>query len=77
MPLYFFHIRDGDTLIVDEEGRYCQDLETALAEGRKSALELAAEQVKAGQLVDGSVIEVTDQAGNVSVKIPLRIFLTQ
>jgi len=72
---FFFNIRDGDTLIRDDEGLMLPDIETAREEARSSAQELAVEEFKATRHVDGRVIEITDPQGRVIETVPLKSIL--
>jgi hypothetical protein len=69
---FFFNIRDGETLIPDDEGVILPDIESARDEARISAKELAAEEFKATRHVDGRVIEITDPLGRVIERLPLK-----
>ena len=51
---YFFHIRDLDGRISDEEGSELPDMAAARDEARATARDLAMEDLKRGQAVDGS-----------------------
>jgi hypothetical protein len=75
MPKFFFHIRDGQTLIRDEEGAVFQDLETAFSEARESARDLAMQKAKGGEWAVGDAVELTDMHGKVLLAVPLRTFL--
>lgn len=77
MPMYYFHIRDGGTLIRDEEGGDFQSIAAAIAEAQESACELAIEQTRGGHLVNGAAVELTDPEGNILSVAPLRLFLTR
>ena len=72
MPQYFFHIRDGETLIQDEEGAFFEDFETARSEAYSSARDLAADQLRGGVNVSPSVVQLTDETGMVLLAVPLR-----
>jgi len=66
MPQYFFHIRDGENLIRDDEGLSLSDLSAAKAEGLMSAADIARQPT---YVSDGSSIEVSDQAGTILDRI--------
>jgi uncharacterized protein DUF6894 len=40
MPRYYFHIRDGDTFILDDEGFELADMEAVKIEAFRSAMDL-------------------------------------
>jgi hypothetical protein len=75
MPRYFFHIRDRELFVPDEEGSIFEDFETARSEAFESARELAAQVVASGQLVDGQRVELTDEQGQVLLAVPYRFVL--
>src|ERR1044072_3948817 len=49
MGRFYFHVRMGDELIPDDEGRDLPDLSAALREAQLAARELLADAIKAGQ----------------------------
>jgi len=61
MPLYYFHIRNGDKLELDPDGTELPDLEAAFAEAVKVARELVDEVDDLGR---DAAIEITDGAGD-------------
>jgi hypothetical protein len=56
MPLYYFHIRDGDELLTDDMGTELRDVEEAKFEARRSA----GEMLRDGTIGRGEVLEVMD-----------------
>ena len=66
MPRFLFHIRHGQTVILDREGGDFADLARAYAETESCARELAAEQVRKGEGLAGRSVDVTDHT-NISV----------
>ncbi len=65
MPLYYFHIYQRGTLIRDEEGSRCPDLEAAKREAKASAADLARQALARGQPVDELCIEIHDEQDRV------------
>ena len=68
MQRYFFDIRDGDELIVDEEGMLLRDVEAAKEEAARSLADIAKEDV--GEKFNGGAerqltIVIRDSAGPV------------
>jgi hypothetical protein len=63
MSRYFFHIRDGRTLIRDEEGMECRTMAAVLDEARASLRDIASE---ARWSLDTPLvcIEIEDEDGN-------------
>jgi len=77
MPIYFFHIRDGDTVILDEEGAEFADTVAASEEARASASDLASELVREGHYSLSSQVELTDEDGAVLFIVPLKLFISR
>lgn len=75
MPRYFFHIRDHDRLIVDEEGLEFPDMERARAEGEAGALDLLRDALLDGQDIGHQVIEITSSEGELLQKVHLCSFV--
>ncbi|ARO53927.1 hypothetical protein B2G69_07030 [Methylorubrum zatmanii] len=63
MPLFFFHIRDGATLIEDPDGSELPDLAAAREEAAQGARFILAEKLKAGEVLDGQRFEITSAEG--------------
>ncbi len=63
MPRYYFHIRDGKDLIRDEEGTELADPEAAHAEAMASARDLALDEIRSHNRVDGRSIEIVSEFG--------------
>ncbi len=63
MPTFFFHFRDGGELTEDPDGANLPDVDAARAKALKAAREAVAGGIKAGRLVLGQSIVITDDAG--------------
>jgi hypothetical protein len=72
MPRYYFHIRTADAFIRDPDGSDLPDLDAARVEAGHSARHLLAELLRDGEVVDGQVFEISDEAGAVLERVPLR-----
>lgn len=70
MVLYFFHIRDGETLEQDLEGSEFETLELAMADARLAAREIMADKVMAGYEPDGQSFEIADAEGRIRATVP-------
>lgn len=57
MARYFFHLRDGDTLLPDDEGIELRDLEDARSYAIESARQLLSEAALSGTAGSGCVSE--------------------
>ena len=76
MTLYYFHLRDGDQFIPDETGVDLPDLAQARREALQSARDMLAEQLKAGEALDGQRIEITSPEGELLEVVSFREALT-
>lgn len=68
MTVYFFHLRNEDTLLEDGEGTDLPSLHAALLQVLQARSELAADSE--GD-VDGLSFEVTDSSGRLLLKVPV------
>jgi hypothetical protein len=64
MSRYYFHIRDGVTLVPDEEGIECRNMVAVLNEAHASALDLAQAALRSFTPRIPANIEVEDEDGN-------------
>lgn len=53
MPRYFFNIREGNRLALDEEGMILPGLEAATREAEQSGREILADMLRDGTPLDG------------------------
>ncbi|MET1111861.1 MAG: hypothetical protein ABWX67_10090 [Allosphingosinicella sp.] len=60
MPLFFFHVCNGNGFTEDEEGRELADETEARSAALAGARDIMAEEMRAGQLNPASFIEVED-----------------
>jgi hypothetical protein len=70
MPRFFFHLRDGNRRLLDEEGRDLPDAETARKVAVMSARSIICDEVLLGILPLNEVIEVEDEAGRGILDVP-------
>ena len=68
MLKFFFHIRDGETVVQDEEGVPLRDWTAIKIEGHKSAWDVARQY---GSHSSNCSIEVVDQFGTIVDRIPI------
>jgi len=61
MPRYFFHLKDEQGWIKDEEGMELPDLDAAKEEARATATALAKVTIREGKPVDGRTVVVLDE----------------
>lgn len=73
MPQFYFDVvHKGDDVAADTEGSDLNGLSAARAEAEEAAREIVAEAVKAGKVIDGDFIKVSDERGEVVYTLPLR-----
>ncbi len=65
MPQYFFHVREGDTLHRDTEGQELANAQEARREAVSAGRELLGEKLLHGGELNGRIIEIADEKGNV------------
>ncbi|UVC12586.1 hypothetical protein IHQ71_31070 (plasmid) [Rhizobium sp. TH2] len=63
MTRYFFHIRDGENLLEDEQGVELGSLEDARAEADRATREILIRNIKHGETLDARRFEVWDEEG--------------
>jgi hypothetical protein len=63
MGRFYFHVRDGDQLIPDDEGQDLPDVSEALREALLAAREILAEAIKTGKERVPDALVVTDESG--------------
>ncbi len=68
---YFFHVRDRQGLIRDEEGTELRDLAAARLEAFLSARDFAMEDLRRGGPVLLRQIEIADRSGKVLSTMPV------
>jgi uncharacterized protein DUF6894 len=73
MPRYFFHLRDGDTLLEDDgEGQDFASLEAVRLEAIEGARQILSEAALSGRAASlHQQIEVTDETGRTVVIMPI------
>lgn len=64
MPRYFFHIRERDQFVQDDEGMVFDDLASAKNEAQESCRELVIERLKDRQKFSGLKVLIADANGN-------------
>jgi hypothetical protein len=65
MPIFYFNVKNGDQVIVDEEGSNLGDLSAARNEALLSAREILASVIAEGKSSAPESIVVTDTSGTV------------
>ncbi|MGF6178955.1 DUF6894 family protein [Ensifer sp. 4252] len=73
MTRYFFHIRYGDSLVLDPEGAEFPSIDLAREEAVSSAREILAQRVKQGDPLEAESFEITTEDGQVMSTVPFRL----
>jgi hypothetical protein len=71
MSRFFFHVREGERLVRDEEGSECPDLAAAREEAKASARDLAKQYLDDRTAPDPLCVEICDAAGRVLTVLPM------
>ena len=72
MSRFYFHIYQQGTLIPDEEGSECPNLDAAKCEAKASAADLARQAVARGEPADGLCVEIHDEDDRVLAGLTIR-----
>ena len=74
MPTYYLHIRDGDTLIIDDDGHELADIEAVTNEAIRTARDLRQQDRTDHLSTSGAAyIAVCDEAGNEVLTQPIHL----
>jgi hypothetical protein len=68
---YFFHVRDGQGVITDDEGSELPDIIAARKEARESAKDFLVDALQGGPSILNRRIEIADAAGEVLETLPM------
>ncbi len=70
MPRYFFHLKYGNRMVVDQEGLYLHNLADARADVVESIRQILSEPDIEYDDVDGQKLEISDEAGETLLVVP-------
>ena len=70
MPRYFFHLKYGNRIVVDEEGLDLRDLDRARVEVIDSIRQILNEPGIDYEDIDGQKLEISDEAGETVLVVP-------
>jgi hypothetical protein len=73
MHRYFFHIRPGDEVELDEQGLILTDHAAARHEALQAAKDMVIDAVTAESAIDPRHIEVTTSVGTLVAVVPLQL----
>jgi hypothetical protein len=72
VPYYFFHVKDAQGWIKDEEGLDLPTPELAIIEARTTARDFALTEIRAGKPVNGRTTVVVDDEGKQIHEVAIR-----
>jgi hypothetical protein len=72
VALYFFHLRDGEDVLLDPEGSEVADLAAVRKQALLSARSILSAGVLEGQLSFDMRIDVEDEAGALVYRLPFQ-----
>jgi hypothetical protein len=75
MPRYYFHIRDHEKVIPDDEGVDLPGVKAAFDEAQDAAREILATKVRRGEVIDGHKFEVRDELDKQLFTLPFKSVL--
>ena len=69
---FYFHIRDQNRVIPDEEGSELSGIAAARHEARASAMDFAMDDLRSGRMIDDRQIEIVNEAGTILESVTVR-----
>ena len=72
VPRYFFHIRQGDTTIPDDEGIDCESLDAVREEALQGAREIMSDAILGGELGENRTFVIKDSKGDTVHELPFQ-----
>ena len=72
MSRYFFHIKEGDETIVDEEGEEFDTVESVRKVAVESAREIMSQDVLNGRAPNGRTFVIADETGRTALALPFK-----
>lgn len=75
MPVFYFHVRNGEDFEEDPEGIDLPTVEKAEEEAILGAREILAERLRSGEVVDGQSFVITSEDGRVLREVPFKSVL--
>lgn len=70
MPLYFFHLRDGEDVLLDPDGQELDSAEKIAPAALREARAIIGEEARAGTILFDKRLEVEDEAGVIVHSLP-------
>jgi hypothetical protein len=77
MGRYYFHLKDGDEIVPDEDGTELPDVSAATREALQSARELLADAIKAGKPKVYEAYVIADDTGQTVQVLPFVALLPE
>ena len=75
MPMFYFHVRSGVRLTIDDEGADFADCAAALREATPAAREPLADAMKSGKPLDTEALVIGDASGKELGTFPLAMLV--
>lgn len=75
MPVFYFHVRNGESIEEDPEGIDLPTIEKAEEEAILGAREILAERLLSGDIIDGQSFLITSEDGRVVREVPFKSVL--
>jgi hypothetical protein len=72
MTRYYFHIKQGDQTVLDDEGIECESLYAVRDEALQSAREIMGDGVRSGALDESRTFVVKDDKGDIVHELPFQ-----
>ena len=72
MPRFFFHIRDHERRLTDEEGMELNDLKEVMHEIKREISSMLEDAERDGDDIAHQVLEVYDEDGHLLASVPFR-----
>jgi hypothetical protein len=69
---YFFHLRENEHFLVDEEGRELPDIAAVEAVAIRAARSVIASEAMLGKIPLAAVLEIRDEQGQCVLDLPFR-----
>ena len=77
MGRYYFHLKDGDQIVPDEDGTELPDVSAATREALQSAREILADAIKAGKPKVYEAYVIADETGRTVQVLPFVALLPE
>jgi len=76
MPRYFFHLKQGQVTILDQEGVALPDIDEAVKEAARRGRQIARRGAPYGGVPSGAVVMVADEQWQPVLEVPIEGVIT-